>query len=164
MLPKVQFNMGFARCGVEGNLRKFLENTRKKLSIFQFFRNFKKWKKFLLAFRPPLHFRLQQPAPRKALFRCGKIRSAPLATPNRGFCHIGSADYIRRCCSSLRELRTSVNLLNPKNGSKLPSRDFANPPNRQAILNSRLENLTHFRIINNNNNEVEGKVIRQKIR
>ena len=52
--------------------------------------------------------------------------------PLRSFCHIGSADYIRRCCSSLRELRTSVNLLNPKNGSKLPSRDFANPPNRWA--------------------------------
>ena len=52
--------------------------------------------------------------------------------PLRSFCHIGSADYIRRCCSSLRELRTSVNLLNPKNGSKLPSRDFANPPNRYA--------------------------------
>jgi hypothetical protein len=50
--------------------------------------------------------------------------------PLRSFCHIGSADYIRRCCSSLRELRTSVNLQNPKNGSKLPSRDFANPPNR----------------------------------
>ena len=50
--------------------------------------------------------------------------------PLRSFRHIGSADYIRRCCSSLRELRTSVNLQNPKNGSKLPSRDFANPPNR----------------------------------
>ena len=50
--------------------------------------------------------------------------------PLRSFCHIGSADYIRRCCSSLSELRTSVNLQNPKNGSKLPSRDFANPPNR----------------------------------
>ena len=75
-------------------------------------------------------FVLRKPALRQYFFRCGKIRSAPLATPNRGFCHIGSADYIRRCCSSLRELRTSVNLLNPKNESKLPSRDFANPPNR----------------------------------
>ncbi len=28
-------NMGFARCGVEGNLRKFLDNTRKK--PFHFF-------------------------------------------------------------------------------------------------------------------------------
>ena len=53
--------------------------------------------------------------------------------PLRSFRHIGSADYIRRCCSSLRELRTSVNLQNPKNGSKLPSRDFANPPNRYML-------------------------------
>ena len=77
-----------------------------------------------------INFGGKNPAHRKSAKRCGKIRSAPLATPNRGFCHIGSADYIRRCCSSLRELRTSVNLQNPKNGSKLPSRDFANPPNR----------------------------------
>ena len=70
------------------------------------------------------------PHERQAQKRCGKIRSAPLATPNRGFCHIGSADYIRRCCSSLRELRTSLNLQNPKNGSKLPSRDFTNPLER----------------------------------
>ena len=27
-------NMGFARCGVEGNLRNILENTRKNFSIF----------------------------------------------------------------------------------------------------------------------------------
>jgi len=40
-------------------------------------------------------------------------------------------DYMKK---SLRELRTSVNLLNPKNGSKLPSRDFANPPNRYATF------------------------------
>ena len=60
--------------------------------------------------------------------------------PLRSFCHIGSADYIRRCCSSLRELRTSVNLQNPKNGSKLPSRDFANPPNRCM---KPLTNITH---------------------
>ena len=26
----------------------------------------------------------------------------------------------------------TMNLQNPKNGSKLPSRDFANPPNRWA--------------------------------
>ena len=65
--------------------------------------------------------------------------------PLRSFCHIGSADYIRRCCSSLRELRTSVNLQNPKNGSKLPSRDFANPPNRYATFkmdNKQLKDLT----------------------
>ena len=30
-------NMSFARCGVEGNLRKFLENTRKKLFHFLVF-------------------------------------------------------------------------------------------------------------------------------
>ena len=35
-------NMGFARCGVEGNLRKFSENTRKKL--FPFFKITKKLK------------------------------------------------------------------------------------------------------------------------
>ena len=66
---------------------------------------------------------------------CKKSATSPSRKPMwqnplRSFCHIGSADYIRRCCSSLRELRTSVNLQNPKNGSKLPSRDFANPPNR----------------------------------
>ncbi len=48
--------MGFARCGVEGNLRKILENTRKKLFHFLVFRNFKKWKKFLLAFGSPPDF------------------------------------------------------------------------------------------------------------
>ena len=81
-----------------------------------------------------LNFCTKNPRLRQYPNRCGKIRSAPLATPNRGFCHIGSADYIRRCCSSLRELRTSVNLQNPKNGSKLPSWDFANPPNRCASV------------------------------
>ena len=30
-------NMGFARCGIEGNLRKFLDNTRKKLFHFLVF-------------------------------------------------------------------------------------------------------------------------------
>ena len=30
-------NMGFARCGVEGNLRKFSENTRKKIFHFLVF-------------------------------------------------------------------------------------------------------------------------------
>ena len=61
--------------------------------------------------------------------------------PLRSFCHIGSADYIRRCCSSLRELRTSVNLQNPKNGSKLPSLDFANPPNVIGERNRRHRNI-----------------------
>ena len=46
--------MGFARCGVEGNLRKILENTRKKLFHFLVFRNFKKWKKFFTSVRSPL--------------------------------------------------------------------------------------------------------------
>ena len=40
--------MGFARCGVEGNLRKFLDNTRKKPFRFYFFVNLKKRKWFLL--------------------------------------------------------------------------------------------------------------------
>ena len=34
-LRKPADNMGFARCGVEGNLRKFSQNTRKK--PFHFF-------------------------------------------------------------------------------------------------------------------------------
>ncbi len=51
--------MGFARCGAKGNLRKFVENTRKKLFHFWFFRNFKKWKKFLLEICSPPDFRLQ---------------------------------------------------------------------------------------------------------
>ena len=55
-IRKTADNMGFARCGVEGNLRNILENTRKNFSIFYFFRSFKKWKKFLLSFGSPLHF------------------------------------------------------------------------------------------------------------
>ena len=35
-------NMGFARCGIEGNLRNILENTRKK--PFHFFCKFEKMK------------------------------------------------------------------------------------------------------------------------
>ena len=46
--------MGFARCGVEGNLRNVLENTRKKPFRFYFFVNLKKRKWFLLAFGSPL--------------------------------------------------------------------------------------------------------------
>ena len=42
MLKNTADNMGFARCGVEGNLRKFSENTRKKL--FPFFKITKKLK------------------------------------------------------------------------------------------------------------------------
>ena len=52
-------NMGFARCGVEGTLRKFLENTRKKPFRFYFFVNLKKRKWFLLAFGHLLKSRLQ---------------------------------------------------------------------------------------------------------
>jgi hypothetical protein len=37
MLKNTADNMGFARCGVEGNLRKFSENTRKKLFHFLVF-------------------------------------------------------------------------------------------------------------------------------
>ena len=37
MLKNTADNMGFARCGVEGNLRKILENTRKKLFHFLVF-------------------------------------------------------------------------------------------------------------------------------
>ena len=36
--------MGFARCGVEGNLREIQENTRKKPFLFLFFVNLKKMK------------------------------------------------------------------------------------------------------------------------
>ncbi len=36
-IKKTSHNMGFARCGVEGNLRKFLESTRKKLFHFLVF-------------------------------------------------------------------------------------------------------------------------------
>lgn len=54
-IKKTVDNMGFARCGGEGNLRNILENIRKKLFHFLVFRNFKKWKMFLLAFGSPLH-------------------------------------------------------------------------------------------------------------
>ena len=46
--------MGFARCGVEGNLRKFLENTRKKPFRFLFFCNFEKTKMVFASVRSPL--------------------------------------------------------------------------------------------------------------
>ena len=36
--------MGFARCGVEGNLREIQDNTRKKPFLFLFFVNLKKMK------------------------------------------------------------------------------------------------------------------------
>ena len=38
--------MGFARCGVEGNLRNILENTRKKLIHFYIFLILKNGKSF----------------------------------------------------------------------------------------------------------------------
>lgn len=39
--------MGFARCGVEGNLRKSVENTRKTFPFFSFFVILKNGKSFL---------------------------------------------------------------------------------------------------------------------
>ena len=51
--------MGFARCGVEGDLREILESTRKKPFRFLFFLNLKKRKWFLLAFGHLLKSRLQ---------------------------------------------------------------------------------------------------------
>ena len=59
--------------------------------------------------------------------RCGEIRSAPFATTVR---RITSASCARR----FADFAQQADLLNPKNGSKLPSRDFANPPNRYAAL------------------------------
>ena len=52
-------NMGFARCGIDGNLRKFGENTRKKPFRFYFFVNLKKRKWVLLALGSSPDFRLQ---------------------------------------------------------------------------------------------------------
>ena len=54
---------------------------------------------------------------------CGEIRSAPFATT---FARITSASCARR----FADFAQQADLQNPKNGSKLPSRDFANPPNR----------------------------------
>ena len=58
-----------------------------------------------------------------SLDRCGEIRSAPFATTVR---RITSASCARR----FADFAQQADLLNPKNGSKLPSWDFANPPNR----------------------------------
>ena len=124
------YNMVLAKDGAELLIELSVIFSRKILFVSHFLFNLVPRKSILLIFVIIETLVLLIPSFSQYLFRCGKIRSAPLATPNRGFCHIGSADYIRRCCSSLRELRTSVNLQNPKNGSKLPSRDFANPPNR----------------------------------
>lgn len=47
----------------DAGLKEISENFQKvpakNFSIFYFFRNFKKWKKFLLEFGSPHHFRLQ---------------------------------------------------------------------------------------------------------
>lgn len=59
----------------------------------------------------------------QAAKRCGEIRSAPFATTVR---RITSASCARR----FADFAQQADLLNPKNGSQLPSRDFANPPNR----------------------------------
>ena len=50
--------------------------------------------------------------------------------PLRSFRHNVRADYIRFLCRRFADFAQQADLLNPKNGSKLPSRDFANPPNR----------------------------------
>jgi len=65
----------------------------------------------------------QMPLLRQYQNRCGEIRSAPFATTVR---RITSASCARR----FADFAQQADLLNPKNGSKLPSRDFANPPNR----------------------------------
>ncbi len=44
--------MGFARCGIEGNLRKLLSSTRKK--PFHFFCKFEKMKMVFASVRSPL--------------------------------------------------------------------------------------------------------------
>ena len=46
--------MGFARCGVEGNLREFSEITRKKLFHFLVFSYFLKMEKVFARDRSPL--------------------------------------------------------------------------------------------------------------
>ena len=67
--------MGFARCGVEGNLREILESTRKKPFRFYFFVNLKKRKWFLLAFGSPLEISVavartsQSPFPLPAILK-----------------------------------------------------------------------------------------------
>ena len=59
--------MGFARCGVEGNLREIQENTRKKPFLFLFFVNLKKRKWFLLGKEFIESFELLSPAFAKPL-------------------------------------------------------------------------------------------------
>jgi hypothetical protein len=70
-----------------------------------------------------LNFCAKNPRLRQYPNRCGEIRSAPFATTVR---RITSASCARR----FADFAQQADLLNPKNGSKLPSRDFANPPNR----------------------------------
>ena len=86
---------------------------------------------------------LRNPLLRQAPKRCGEIRSAPFATTVR---RITSASCARR----FADFAQQADLLNPKNGSQLPSRDFANPPNRylQFHQNSVYErNFQNFNII-----------------
>ena len=73
--------MGFARCGVEGNLRKVIENTRKKLFHFLFFSYFKKMEKVFASVSssspPPVAVARtsQSPFPLPVILNqhCGKI-------------------------------------------------------------------------------------------
>ena len=77
----------------------------------------------LMSFCANTKFRFSKPPLHKYPNRCGEIRSAPFATTVR---RITSASCARR----FADFAQQADLLNPKNGSKLPSRDFANPPNR----------------------------------
>ena len=63
--------MGFARCGVEGNLREILESTRKKPFRFYFFVNLKKRKWFLLEGGSPLEISVAVARPSQILFPLG---------------------------------------------------------------------------------------------
>ena len=71
-------------------------------------------------------FRLRNRQLLVAAKRCGEIRSAPFATTVR---RITSASCARRFADFAQE----ADLRSPKNGSKLPSWDFANPPNRYLL-------------------------------
>ena len=61
--------MGFARCGVEGNLGEILESTLKKPFSFLFFCKFEKTKVVFARFGFSWNFRLSNPRLRQALSR-----------------------------------------------------------------------------------------------
>ena len=79
--------MGFARCGVEGNLRNILENTRKK--PFHFFCKFEKMKMVFASVRSPLEISVavartsQSPFPLPAMFRATVNNDTVCPTDNR---------------------------------------------------------------------------------